>query len=384
MRKHGADDKATDHRSRSARDLARAERRSGFASIVDRIAVATPAETPSGRAIFLERIAWLLAVVWFPIWTRRRSRRAQNNRTGQIICYAGTVAICLGAMLLVAIVHGLLSRFLQLPTNPDVNAARSLVAVAAGGFVALWIARENDGQVEQPTVRPAEPQIAAVAAAAAVAGRTVSHRAPGEPWSCPHCGIINIAGSEKCDCGCAGEDPAEWFVGGVVPSPPRPWHRLFARAVDSLIPGVALALLEITFAPGISNWVLWNSFLTPSVGLLVWIPLEAACLAGWGTTPGKWLFHIQVLDRSGSLLSFETAIRRAWMVFLKRVGLGIFIVAVITEAVAYHRLTTRGITSWDEQYGAVVTHGNIGGGRVLAIAAAIICILIATVTSQHQ
>jgi len=155
-------------------------------------------------------------------------------------------------------------------------------------------------------------------------------------------------------------------VFGVALSPPRPWVRLGARIVDHafvlLIFGVILGVLDLHLIDAVGLWFL----------LLLAIPLEAALLASWGATPGKWLLGVKVRDALGAKLRFGQALHRAAAVWTFGVGMN-QLVTFATGPLSFRRLRRRGSTYWDELDGCRVDHAEVRGGRV-AVAVLIIVV----------
>ncbi len=156
-------------------------------------------------------------------------------------------------------------------------------------------------------------------------------------------------------------DQSRTFLGGHH----HPWRRYFARMVDSIL-FITIFIFFVEFlmgltgvtSPGILRFIstpggrFWLGFLA----LYLMIPVEAALLSRFKTTPGKWLFGIEVTTPAGDRLSSEDAGRRSFDVWVKGQGLGIPIVLIIPMMLAYRRLTRTGTTLWDTACHAVVTH----------------------------
>lgn len=191
------------------------------------------------------------------------------------------------------------------------------------------------------------------------------------PWTCPACGIINTPGSSACECG-YGAEPTPAGEKVVLPSPPRPWLRYWARWVDTFLVVLTFGLTGGIFGLNVAKW---NNYAIGWIGMLLWIPFEAAFLSSSGTTPGKWLFNIRLSDICGGRLPFSICLGRAFAVFVKGQGLGIPIVALFTTISAYSMLNSQGRTSWDAQYGVLVKHGDVGLGRIVGIIVTFIVIL---------
>jgi uncharacterized RDD family membrane protein YckC len=190
------------------------------------------------------------------------------------------------------------------------------------------------------------------------------------PWTCPVCGIINTPGSTACDCGYGREPIAS--SGVITPDPPRPWLRYWARTFDYFLCGLVFGP---AFAISEGNKADAGFFIAGLLTVLLWIPLEAASLSTIGTTPGKWLFNIRLSDQSGGRLPFTRALRRAFSIAKKGLGLGIPPVAFFTLVFSYYTLTRRGKTSWDQELGIVVRHGPVRAGRILGILLASVQVL---------
>lgn len=136
----------------------------------------------------------------------------------------------------------------------------------------------------------------------------------------------------------------------------RPWIRYWARTFDTVV-------FVIVFGIGLG-------FLLPQlleihdtvfniIALVAMAFYEAACLSIFSTTPGKALFRIRICRRDGTPPGFGMALLRSLRVFIKGVGLGIPLVALITQIVGYQTLNRDGITSWDKQGDLIVAHREI-------------------------
>ncbi len=162
------------------------------------------------------------------------------------------------------------------------------------------------------------------------------------------------------------------FLGGIY----HPWRRFFARCLDiytlgllSLLLVVLVAsILFLSQAPVFAK-IFDNQIIASFIVLIWWIPLEAFLLSTVGNTPAKWLFGISIKTTDGSILSFEAALHRTFLVALQGMAFGIPIVALFTHIFAYRRLTNTGTTLWDTTVNSVVSHKTWGAGR------AIICVV---------
>lgn len=163
---------------------------------------------------------------------------------------------------------------------------------------------------------------------------------------------------------------------------PRPWVRLWARCFDvwvfalpsSFAVGFLFAAVDprgaadFFAAPG-ANWLVGIAI------TFVWVFVEATLLAIFGTTLGKAWLGVRIRTRNGEPLSFGTAVTRSFCVWLGGTGLGIPIVALVTQLVSYSRLTSKGSTWWDDSCGLTVEYRRIGPVRATLFVLAMIALL---------
>jgi len=146
-------------------------------------------------------------------------------------------------------------------------------------------------------------------------------------------------------------------------APGRPWTRLVARTIDLAILLVALAAVLAAVNPALPDIV------GPSL-ISLSIPIEAALLASWGTTPGKALLGIAVRDAGGGKLRFGQALRRTAAVWT--FGLGTTqLIGFVTGGLAFRRLRRQGATYWDALDDLRVEHRDVSGLRT-SVAVAIV------------
>jgi uncharacterized RDD family membrane protein YckC len=165
----------------------------------------------------------------------------------------------------------------------------------------------------------------------------------------------------------AGDPEGMHAPGLFVPSGPqiRPWTRFFARSIDYIIVSLVSAfVIALVYEPLLEMPDLLFSMLI----VFLYVFIEPALLDSWGTTPGKALLNVNVRKSNGSKPSYQEALIRSLNVWIKGMGLGIGIVSLFTNAVAYNKLTKSGLTSWDKNGGFIVQHKKLGAGRVIVAA----------------
>ncbi|WP_295630173.1 MerR family transcriptional regulator [uncultured Intestinimonas sp.] len=108
-----------------------------------------------------------------------------------------------------------------------------------------------------------------------------------------------------------------------LPCAPYPWRRFLARQLDrSLLSLLFSAVLSLVLRRRLGEGLPWDLFET----YLLWgiqFLVEPLLLSTWGTTPGKWIFGLQVRSSDGRKLTFGEAQSRLWGLFRYGEGYGI-------------------------------------------------------------
>lgn len=80
-----------------------------------------------------------------------------------------------------------------------------------------------------------------------------------------------------------------------------------------------------------------------------------------GSTLGKWLFGIQVLDDDGQPLGVRRAVGREMRVLVQGLAFGLPVISLLALGLAYRRLGRRGRTHWDEAMDLRVRYRPLSG-----------------------
>ena len=169
-------------------------------------------------------------------------------------------------------------------------------------------------------------------------------------------------------------------IHGVVPagwlsSPPTPWRRYAARLLDITVFGfIAFSVIAFVFysvAPYSADK--FFSILTGPGGTIIDLVLTAllgcvlsgAVVGLSGSSLGKLLFGIMVVDKNGNKIGAVQGMQRDISVYLRGLGLGIPLVSFITLWVAYSNLKKTGSASWDTDNDYIVWHRPSGPGQYL-------------------
>lgn len=139
------------------------------------------------------------------------------------------------------------------------------------------------------------------------------------------------------------------------------WRRFFARSLDYSCGNlVVIGILGLVALVGRWNLDAHATVIYPMVlsmiPALVWMPIEVGIAKSFGSTPGKKLFGLRLICDS----QHPEHGKRALMVWVRGMGLGLPIVSWITAAVEYSRLKKTALTSWDKDYGFTVEAESMG------------------------
>lgn len=159
----------------------------------------------------------------------------------------------------------------------------------------------------------------------------------------------------------------------AAPGQTHPWRRFFARSLDGALATIGFGVLIVLLAP---SWLDQPDLIFAAPIYLGWAALEASMLSVVGATPARWLFGIRVLAaETGRPLPIARSLKRVVIVWVAGLGLTIPLVALVTQAMAYHRLTTTGTTIWDRSSEAIVTHTEWSAARAFVCTACIALVL---------
>ena len=143
-----------------------------------------------------------------------------------------------------------------------------------------------------------------------------------------------------------------------------PWARFFARTFD-LFFVCFLWVIPMYFILGswnnISSALIQYFMVTPFIYLF----FEPFCITLWGTTPGKYLYTIRVLNKDGSKLILKKAIKRSLQIYIKGNAFFIPIFSYIANAIAYRYYKSEKETPWDKNLKIQYFIGDISNRRIL-------------------
>ena len=162
----------------------------------------------------------------------------------------------------------------------------------------------------------------------------------------------------------------------VQPKLHVPWRRFFARMIDLLLYDLTWMVILTSAglcAAGNRGVTLLNDFLA----LLTMLLLEPLLLHLFGTTPGKWLMGLRVMDESGKTLPLAAAWRRTWRVLWYGYGACIPIYSIIRTYSCWKAEQAEQLLEWED--GSELRAAPWKAWRGAAWAAAVLALLAATV-----
>jgi uncharacterized RDD family membrane protein YckC len=150
---------------------------------------------------------------------------------------------------------------------------------------------------------------------------------------------------------------------------PHPWHRFFARIIDSVVTAFIIAVppffVQIAYAMlNVERGAIIGVAVTTVLSVIAGLIYEPAMLTMFGTTLGKAMFKIKVREQlTGENLSFGRAcIRLLWVAWysgnlLTLIPLVGTIAPIVGHIMQYKKLVNEKITSYDERMKVRYEHG---------------------------
>lgn len=126
----------------------------------------------------------------------------------------------------------------------------------------------------------------------------------------------------------------------IPPTPPHyPWRRFFARALDLFLVGTLVRFFySLLFDVSIlAPTVFVTKLLLAALTLLIVVIAEPLMLHRWGTTPGKWVFRLRLVQENGATLDRADAFGRTLNVLLAGCGLTIPLASFVTHILSFYR-----------------------------------------------
>lgn len=142
---------------------------------------------------------------------------------------------------------------------------------------------------------------------------------------------------------------------------PKPWHRFFARQIDLYLMFALAGLLWLTsqYIFQVKTFEI-NQYLVILILSIVALILNSLFFGMFRNTLGKQLFGIKVILEDWSLPTMWVYFQREFSVWVKGMGLGIPLIAIITLLVAFGASSRGELSTWDANCGTFVVQKHIG------------------------
>ena len=140
-----------------------------------------------------------------------------------------------------------------------------------------------------------------------------------------------------------------------------PWARYFARMFDSIFICFIFVLPLNFLGVKVSYTIVEFLIIMPFISIF----FEPFCYSLFGTTPGKFLYSIKVLNKNGSKLSLKKALKRSLQVWIRGNGFNITLIGEITNFVSYRYYQKNKETPWDRNLNINYQIGKISNSRII-------------------
>ena len=143
-----------------------------------------------------------------------------------------------------------------------------------------------------------------------------------------------------------------------------PWARFFARTFDLLFV-CFLWIFPLYFAFGSGSNYSYGLIQHLVISPFIYIFFEPFCISIWGTTPGKFLYSIRVLNKDSSKLSIKKSIKRSLQVYIRGMAFAIPIFDSVANYIAYRDYKKNKSTPWDRNLKINYVIGDISNKRII-------------------
>ena len=138
----------------------------------------------------------------------------------------------------------------------------------------------------------------------------------------------------------------------------KPWSRFWARYFDYFSHATVIVVIWALIDPDSLEGI--NNNLLEFILMVSWILIDGMYMYIFGTTPGKKIMKIKVINPDGSRIPKSISFKRSLLIWLRGMGLGIGIIQLIVSIIGYSRLKKNGKTSWDKDLDLIVVQDRIG------------------------
>jgi len=172
----------------------------------------------------------------------------------------------------------------------------------------------------------------------------------------------------------------------AIPKVKAPWRRYFARSIDMGIYSLIwAAFLAVAFHINMLDRNILEKLLDAVVTMLMLLLIEPLLLNRFGTTPGKWLLGLSVVDSDGRKLSYLDGFVRTANVIMDGYGLQIPVFSLYRLWKSYKAVKADDTLSWEGETVLQLRDEKLWRGAVYVLAeAAIMGLLLVAVFISRQ
>ncbi|MES2981552.1 MAG: RDD family protein [Verrucomicrobiota bacterium] len=142
-------------------------------------------------------------------------------------------------------------------------------------------------------------------------------------------------------------------------------RRFWARWLDLVVYSAVWWLLMYVAGRNI-GLMIENEWLMISM-LIPWFALESWLLHRFGTTPGKWLLGIRVVNDDDTPLTFKSSIWRSIRVMIAGVGFGWGLLSLLCQAMSWFTTRKIGKPVWDYMGKHKITVAPLKAFKIIAL-----------------
>jgi uncharacterized RDD family membrane protein YckC len=133
------------------------------------------------------------------------------------------------------------------------------------------------------------------------------------------------------------------------PDPPAVYRRFWARWFDLLVYGALWWLAMWSSGKDLKALLLSPWLLV--LHLVPWFLIETMMIHHFGTTPGKALLGLSVVNTDGNRLTYGQSLRRSFRVMFAGIGFGLTLISPICQLISWFTVRRIGCTLWDRAGG---------------------------------
>ncbi len=131
---------------------------------------------------------------------------------------------------------------------------------------------------------------------------------------------------------------------------PHPWRRYFARTLDMSIYGIIVTSFFLLVVRWDTAGDGFASLVEIAFSRLLMILIEPILLSKLGTTPGKWIFGLELRDNRGNKITYSDGLWRVFNVLKTGMGFSIPLYNIYRLIKSYNTCNDQNEMLWDQDF----------------------------------